>query len=303
VGSEPTGGLQWDELVRRLTLRPVTATFVRCPKAPAESGSGALLSGLTSRMMFLGGSVAQQGLDLGSKVGSVGLDLGSKVGTAGLDLGTKVGSAGLGFGSKVGGAGLGLGSKVGSMTSSLYSGLLETVQDTFVASDAPAVPSPSNGALDSTAEQSGPVNNSEGGQRGEVSGSPAENEATNTASWPDADFDNLLAGCSNAAVGPGSEGASTALAPVASPCSDALDSARQSGLIGASGGEQRGDVPGSAADSGGHQVGSWPKADLDDLLSGHPARLGCSSACWRCHARGVHPQCDWCGSSPGQIHR
>jgi len=158
VGDQAVDALEWEELVKHLTCRPVSATFLRTPRAQKVESGGALLSGFTSRMRLLGGSVAQQGFDLGNKVGSVGIDLGSKVGSVGLDLGNKVGSVGIGLGSKVGnvgldlgnkvgsvgfdlgskvgGVGLDLGGKVGSVTSSLYSGLLESVQDPSAEEDA-----------------------------------------------------------------------------------------------------------------------------------------------------------------------
>ncbi|CAE8667583.1 unnamed protein product [Polarella glacialis] len=126
AGGQAVDGLPWDTLVGLLTQRPVSVTFKREPARGTTDHAGsaaALLTGFTSNLWQLGGTVAQQGLDIGSKVSSVGLDLGVK----GLDFGN---------------VGFDLGGKV---TSSFVGGLVGSVQDT---SGGEASPDTSTLALD-----------------------------------------------------------------------------------------------------------------------------------------------------------
>ncbi|CAE8720045.1 unnamed protein product, partial [Polarella glacialis] len=126
AGGQAVDGLPWDTLVGILTQRPVSVTFKREPARGTTDHAGsaaALLTGFTSNLWQLGGTVAQQGLDIGSKVSSVGLDLGVK----GLDFGN---------------VGFDLGGKV---TSSFVGGLVGSVQDT---SGGEASPDTSTLALD-----------------------------------------------------------------------------------------------------------------------------------------------------------
>ncbi|CAJ1458303.1 unnamed protein product [Effrenium voratum] len=73
--------LGWDDLVQKLTHRPVRVAFHR----PEKVEEGGFMAGLSKMRMF----GVDSGLDLGkvAQVGSAGLELTGKMGAAGLDLG------------------------------------------------------------------------------------------------------------------------------------------------------------------------------------------------------------------------
>ncbi|CAJ1425368.1 unnamed protein product [Effrenium voratum] len=73
--------LTWDDLVQKLTHRPVRVAFHR----PEKVEEGGFMAGLSKMRMF----GVDSGLDLGkvAQVGSAGLELTGKMGAAGLDLG------------------------------------------------------------------------------------------------------------------------------------------------------------------------------------------------------------------------